>query len=964
VELCVTKNEELTQRDTEKKKDKMIKKLSILVLLFTQVCAAQQLSWPEISRENKPWTRWWWPGSIVTPTDLTAAMEKYKAAGLGGMEIAVIYGVKGEEDKFINYLSPKWMDMFIHTLKEGERLNLGIELANASGWPFGGPWVDPADACKNINYKTYSLKNGEKLSEKIEFIQQALVRPVGQRPDITKLVDPISKNKDLQLYALDQIRFEKPLPLQILMAYSDSGAVLDLTNRVTPSGMLDWKASDGNWTLYALFQGWHGKMAERAGPGGEGDVIDHFSGQAIKRYLEHFDDIFKDYDIKSLRGYFNDSYEVDDASGQADWTNDMFYEFRIRRGYDLANYLPALFQKDDPDKNARVLSDYRQTIADLILEKFTTHWTEWAHKQGKTTRNQAHGSPGNILDLYAATDIPETEGNEITKLKFASSAANVTGKKYASCEAATWLGEHFTSTLSDVKKASDLFFLGGINHLFYHGTCFSPQDEPWPGFLFYAAVEFTPVNSFWNDFPALNNYIAHVQSFLQEGRADNDILLYFPIYERYADWGRGMLEHFDAISPAYNGTPFKTGAETMMEKGYAFDYISDLQIKNSEVYDGLVHTEGNIYKTLVLPGCKYIPLETFSRILQLAYEGAHIILYGGLPENVAGWADHESKNNAFQQLKQKLDFTAPGNNGILKADIGEGNLLMGDDLDRLLSFAKIRREPMTDTGIAFTRRRDIAGSYYFIKNQNEKPFEGWLPFNVKASSAAIFNPMTEEYGTAKKRFSDEGVFEIYTCLLPGESLIIETFDKKVSGKAYTFYYPVHEPAKLMGKWSVDFIEGGPELPESRELDNLISWTEFGGDAVKNFSGTALYTISFNLPSGKADAWLLQLGKVCNSARVILNGKEIAVMIGPDYQVTIDKKQLKPVNTLEIKVSNLMANRIAYLDRNNVEWKKFYNINFAARLRENNKNGIFDASAWLPRESGLEGPVTITAMKKR
>ena len=88
-------------------------------------------------------------------------MEKYRNAGLGGMEIAVIYGVKGQEDKFINYLSPKWMEMFTHTLKEADRLNLGIELANASGWPFGGPWVEPTDACKNINYKTWSLKTGE-----------------------------------------------------------------------------------------------------------------------------------------------------------------------------------------------------------------------------------------------------------------------------------------------------------------------------------------------------------------------------------------------------------------------------------------------------------------------------------------------------------------------------------------------------------------------------------------------------------------------------------------------------------------------------------------------------------------------------------------------------------------------------------------------------------------------------------
>ncbi len=932
------------------------------MILFSQVVSSQQLSWPELTRTNKPWTRWWWPGSIVSQSDLTTAMEKYRDAGLGGMEVAVIYGVKGQEDKFISYLSPKWMEMFTYTLKEAERLDLGIDLANASGWPFGGPWVDPADACKNINCKTWSLSGGRRLTEKIEFIQQPLVRAVGQKPDITRLIDPISKNKDLQVYALDQIRFEKPLPLYALMAYSDSGQVINLTGHVTPEKMLDWNAPAGNWKLYALFQGWHGKQVERAGPGGEGDVIDHFSGQAINNYLKHFDEIFKDYNINYLRGYFNDSYEVDDASGQADWTNDLFYEFYLRRGYDLSANLPALFQQDDPDKNARVLSDFRQTISDLILEKFTTHWAEWAHRQGKSVRNQAHGSPGNILDLYAASDIPETEGNELTRLKFASSAANVTGKYYASCEAATWLGEHFTSTLSDVRKNADLFFLAGINHLFYHGTCFSPLNEPWPGFLFYASVEFTPVNSFWNDFQKLNQYIARVQSFLQAGQSDNDILLYFPIFDRYADYSRGLLEHFDGISPAFNGSPFKTAADMMLEKGYSFDYISDLQLTKTEFYEDRLETEGNIYKTLVLPGCKYIPIETFARILKLANDGARIIVLGDLPENVAGWGDLEEKASVFERFKTSIRFSGTSNPTVSKAVFGNGSILLGSNLDELLSFAGIRREMMVDNNIKYTRRISSTGFYYFLNNHGDTAFDGWLQLQVKALAAALFNPMTEEFGMAKSRNSKEGYLEIYTRLAPGESLIVSAFTASVQGKPYIYYDAVSAAKEITGNWKTDFIEGGPVLPSSKEIGKLVSWTDFGGDEVKNFSGTARYTINFSRPAGKADSWLLNLGKVFESARIILNGNEKAVLIGPDYQVIIGKKELKSKNTLEIKVSNLMANRIAYLDRNNILWKKFYNVNMAAKLKQNAKNGIFDASSWPPGESGLLGPVTLTPMK--
>jgi hypothetical protein len=944
----------------------MIKRIVFInLLLFLCSAAVPQktpLSWPEITRENKPWTRWWWPGSIVNTNDLTVAMEKYKKAGLGGLELTVIYGVKGQEDKFINYLSPEWMEMFTYTLKEAERLDLGIDLANASGWPFGGPWVDPADACRTIDLKTWSLKEGMKLNEKVEFIQQPLIKAVNQAPDIRSLIDPIGKNKDLQRYAIEQIRFEKPLPLYILMTFSDSGKVLNLTDRITPEKYLDWTAPSGNWTLYAIFNGWLGKQVERAGPGGEGDVIDHFSGTAVFNYLKHFDDTFRKYNLKSLRGYFNDSYEVDEAASQSDWTNDLLYEFAVRRGYDLSYHLPALFQKDTPGKNAGVLSDYRQTMSDLILEKFTVQWTDWAHRQGKLTRDQAHGSPGNILDLYAASDIPETEGNDLAKFKFASSAGNVTSKKFISCEAATWLGEHFTSSLADVRKAVDRFFLAGINHIFYHGTCFSPQNEQWPGFLFYASTEFTPVNPLWNDFGALNKYVGHVQSFLQDGRSDNDILLYFPIFDIYAEYNGPMLEHFDAIDNRFDGTAFKTGAEKMLESGYLFDYISDLQIKKTEVDGDFLRTGGNFYRTIVIPGCKYIPIETFMHIIMLANNGATVIFYGTMPENVAGWADLEAKTSSFRNMKEKLKFTETNNRSVAEASVGQGKILMGNNIEDLLSYAGIQKESMTISSLKCVRRATNKGYNYFVVNTGDNPFAGWITLNVKGISAAIFNPATEEMGIASSRLSKEGQTEVYARINSGESLIISVYRTVVSGEPYRFYDKNPAPLEIKGTWKVDFIEGGPVLPQSTETDRLISWTEFGGDDVKNFSGTAKYTISFRKPSGNGDAWLIDLGKVHESAEVSLNGKEVATLTGPHYQIIVDKNQLKSSNILEIKTSNLMANRIAYLDRNKIQWKKFYNINFVSLLSENFSYGKFDASSWKPRESGLLGPVTITALK--
>ena len=69
----------------------------------------------------------------------------------------------------VDFLSPQWMQLFDHTLKESKRLGLGVDLANATGWPFGGPWVSDDDASKSIYFKTYSVTDGSKLKDNIEY---------------------------------------------------------------------------------------------------------------------------------------------------------------------------------------------------------------------------------------------------------------------------------------------------------------------------------------------------------------------------------------------------------------------------------------------------------------------------------------------------------------------------------------------------------------------------------------------------------------------------------------------------------------------------------------------------------------------------------------------------------------------------------------------------------------------------
>ncbi|MDP3645211.1 MAG: glycosyl hydrolase [Bacteroidota bacterium] len=940
----------------------LISTLVVLMLTFSNTSAQNSdplPGWPQITKEAKPWSRWWWMGNSVNPTDLKAAMEAYSKAGLGGLEITPIYGVHGYEDKFIRFLSPEWLENLKYTLQEGKRLDLGIDLAMASGWPFGGLWVTPEDACKYMSVQSYALNEGGQLQEKVTMVQETMLRSISRKNlNISQLKYPVITNADsLQNWAIEQVRYPIAMTLQTLMAYSNKGDILNLTSKVDSDGKLNWTAPAGNWKLFAVFEGWHGKMVERAGPGGEGDVIDHFSANAIDNYLGHFTNSFEGHDLSGLRAYFNDSYEVDDARGEANFTPQLFNEFQKRRGYDLHEYLPALLGQDTEEYNQRVLCDYRETISDLILENYTQRWHDWAKKGGKIIRNQAHGAPANILDLYAAADIPETEGEDIIKVKTASSVAHVTGKKLASSESATWLKDHFEASLEDVKHAIDLFFLAGINHVFYHGTTFSPQNAPWPGWMFYAAVHFGPTNTFWNDFATLNTYITRSQSFLQAGKPDNDILLYYPISDDYAVRGRSLLLHFDG---AAKGSSVRLTAEYLFRKGYAFDYISDRQIALLETKSGKILTGGTNYQTILLPPVKLMPLETFEKIMELAKNGATVLMEQ-LPVDVPGLGKLDERSTKFQNLKKTLKME-PVSGTVRKAKVGKGQILVGN-LSDLLANAKIRRETMFDQGLQCIRRTDSGTTAYFIANRGTETIDGMVPLHTKIGSTVLYNPMNGDFGTTVNTSSGE-ISKVYLQLKPGESCLVQVFPGKANAPEYPLLKASVEKRALINEWTLTFVSGGPELPQPVKLSKLGSWTELEGYSYKAFSGTAVYKTTFTQPAGEAEYYRLELGKVAHSARIRLNGKELATLISSPFSVVIPAAELKGENTLEISVTNLMGNRIADMERKGQPYKIFYNVNFPAYKAANRgADGLFTTLGWKPQESGLIGSVTLTPLQQ-
>jgi hypothetical protein len=560
--------------------------------------------------------------------------------------------------------------------------------------------------------------------------------------------------------------------------------------------------------------------------------------------------------------------------------------------------------------------------------------------------------------LYGAVDIPETEsfgrleGGDGHPLlfKFASSAAHVMGRPLVSSETATWLDEHFHETLGQIKEMVDRQMLAGVNHVIYHGTAYSPADAAWPGWVFYASTQLNPQNPIWRDLPALNDYVTRCQSILQSTKPDNDVLLYWPIHDLWqnADGLRMDFRVHNANEWLFE-TSFGQLAQMLSDRGIAFDYVSDRQLSQCQVKDGRIQAPGGSYAHIFVPKTKFLPNATARTLVGLARDGASIVFQNALPAAAPGYLGATSgwQGTSLPEAMGATYYGVP-----TAAKVGRGQMRIATYAER----TDVRRESWHKPGkLNFIRRQSLEGWMYFVKNESGDAFDDWITPAVDWKSVAIMDPSTGRIGVAAARTNERGTRQLRLQLAAGQTAFIKALREELPTEAAGWIYDetgVNRP--IEGQWTVEFIDGGPELPPPAKVDNLESWTDFAGAAGERFAGTARYSIAFDAPAG-AGRYRMDLGQVADSARVELNGKPVATLIAAPFQCAVELAERE--NRLVVEVSNVAANRIRDLDRRRVPWKTFKDINVVGvNYRP------LDASRWPVRDAGLLGPVTIQPLK--
>lgn len=687
-----------------------------------------------------------------------------------------------------------------------------------------------------------------------------------------------------------------------------------------------------------------GQKVKRAAPGGEGFVLDHYYSDALELYLGKFEKAFKDTRMPDT--WFCDSYEV----YEADWTDGFEKTFRERYGYDITQ---RIMDTSSPDYG-RVLCDYRECLGDMLKDNFYKPWMAWAHSHESGVRNQSHGAPANILDLYALADIPECETYGRTRfnipglrqdpllkdndgdpaaLKFAASAAHLTGRQYCSAEVFTWLTEHFRTSLSQCKPELDRAFCAGVNHVYIHGATYSPKGAEFPGRLFYASVNMSPGSNLWKDAPEMFKYIERCQTFLSAGEPDPDFLLYVPVHDvwsRVTDKPYMMFDihHMDKTLPEV-----KQMMNKIQDFGFDADYISDSLLQTVK-----------IDKPIIIPACHYMPSGTVEKLQKLIDQGHKLYFIDRLPQDVPGLSRLDERRKLFSETISRLPEPV--------------------SLDEV--FQQYKEEPFkTKFGGSLIRRRNECGGYnYFLAMLNDSAIDGWVTLATDAVSAMIFDPLRGECGKAEIRHNagcqedKEGCCKIRLQLQSGESLMIKTFTYDVCAEPWHYVSTYGESKTPQGDWMLSFPESIPAIKDTFFISAPSDWTKLEIPEAKLNFASACYQTEVTLPTGlDADDWILDLGDVRESARVRINGHYAGTVWCVPFKLKIGRYLHEGVNDISIEVTNLPSNRIADMDRKGQKWRVFKDANIATI---DGRKG--DYSGWSVDPSGLCSPVILIPVK--
>ncbi|MES2774561.1 MAG: glycosyl hydrolase [Bacteroidota bacterium] len=789
-------------------------------------------------------------------------------------------------------------------------------------------------------------------------------------------------------------------------------SILDISDKMDIAGHLVWQAPAGNWTILRIGSTSTGHT-NATGGGGIGLECDKFNTEAIKlQFNSWFGEAIKQIgpglSNKVLKAFHVDSWEC----GSQNWSPVFRSEFKKRRGYDLLKYLPAMagLPVATADISENFLHDIRQTIVELINDKFYTTLKELSHQKGCafTAESIAPTMVSDGLLHYNQSDVPMGEfwlnsptHDKPNDMLDAISGAHIYGKPIIQAEAFTTIRMDWCEHPGMMKTLQDRNYAMGINKLVYHVFAHNPWPERKPGMtLDGIGLYFQRNQTWWKAGKAWVDYAERCQRMLQRGNPVVDIAVFtgeeiprrsvlpdrliaampgifgeervVAEKNRLANVGEPLAEKPDGVRSSANAYKAEDWVNPL--RGYQYDCINpDALLRLATVKDGrIVLPGGASYGLLVIPGAhpmnpdgNRMSLPVARKLLELVNAGAKILMVEK-PLQGFGVVNSIIENDSLSEIMEILWGEVQQKTGV--RNVGKGFVALGPW--NKLSFEAIGVEKdllikelshQNAENIAWTHRKNGDEDVYFISNQKDSTRVIFLSFRadsntIKGCTMEFFSPVTKETVTSTE--NDLGI-------IPGENYIMQSTEIGANESMFvTIRKRKHKPSSnkfrpsfkpdivdnISKNWIVQFDKnyGGPSSPIT--FPSLTDWSKNSDSSIAYYSGTAVYNNSFNWNRKANQQVWLSLGKVANIAEVKVNGIDCGVAWTYPYTVEISKALKQGMNQLSISVSNTWANRLIGDNR------------LSADKRITNTTAPFRLQGKPLLEAGLIGPVTINSYK--
>ena len=488
----------------------------------------------------RPQVYWMWMGSNISAAGITGDLEALKDAGFGGAVMVSLADVctpwagrigNSPTPEIITFCEP-WWKLVRHAAKESHRLGLEFGFHNCAGYETsGGPWIPPELSIQEVVWSETNLSGPGKFSGEL---------PTPQ-PDIRA-------HQPFPVYNGDTGRLEKPevparrtffrdIAVLAVPAVGDIAAnqILDLSDKLSAEGKLDWDAPAGAWVIYRFGHTTTGALLQPCQWEAIGLECDKMNRAAVEFHLDHVIADTKKH-VGDLIGHgldfiWFDSYEA----GKPTWTPMMREEFQIRRGYDLTKYLPVLAQRTvgSAAETNKFNADFQRTIADLYRDNYFAVIPQKLHAAGLKFRSEPYTGPWVESEVLPYLDRVTAEfwvrggkyePSAVPKIVF---AARQNGINAIDAEAFTAPpGDSlWNETPAKLKPIGDAAFCAGVNRFVLHRF----THQPWGGgykpgsAMGQWGTHFDRTQTWWEPAKAMVRYWQRCAALLQWGRiATND----------------------------------------------------------------------------------------------------------------------------------------------------------------------------------------------------------------------------------------------------------------------------------------------------------------------------------------------------------------------------------------------------------------------------------------------------------